>query len=164
MAKPKIKVPLDPTDKFIEMVGLVAILILIGLPFFYFDKLPESIPQHFGLNGKPDHFGDKGLLWGMPMIGASLYAMLSVFNKYPHIFSYPKKITEENAFSLYRIATKMLRLLNTSVACFFAYSTYTVIQTALGNQKEIGSYSILFFMTLIFGPIIYYMYKLIRGK
>ena len=57
--RPKLHIKLDTYDKIIEAIGWIGLLILIILPIYYYPELPEIIPRHFDLNGKPDGYGNK---------------------------------------------------------------------------------------------------------
>jgi len=157
--KPRIEIKLRPIDRVIEAIGVLALILLIALPLYYFDKLPETIPRHFGPNGEPDAYSGKSIIWTLPIIGVIMYFGLYWLNKYPHVFNYPKQVTTENARSLYTYGTRMIRTLNTIIACLFTYITYATIQVALGYQTGLGNWFMSIFITLIFGSIGYFSYK-----
>ena len=164
MERPKLKIKLAPVDKATELIGIIGLLILIALPIYFFDKLPEIIPRHFGVNGEPDGFSGKGIIWALPIIGSVMYVGMFWLNKYPHIFNYPQQVTKDNALRLYTIGTKMIRTLNAIITCFFAYITYSTIQTALGNQAGLGTWITPVFVRLIWGFTIYFLYKTMSQK
>lgn len=159
MKRPKIKIEKTSIDIVTEIIGLIGVVLLIGLPLYYFNTLPETIPRHFGANGEPDGFSGKGIIWALPIIGVLMYVGLFWLNKYPHTFNYPQKVTEENVEGLYTMGTKMIRTLNTIIASVFAYITYSTIQTALGNQNGLGAWFTPVFMLLIFGVTGYFLFK-----
>jgi len=160
MNRPRITIQRKPIDWVIEFIGIVGLIILIGLPIIYFSELPDIIPVHFGFNGQPDGFGTKAVIWVMPLLGGMLYLGMSLLNKHPHIFNYPQKVTEDNAERLYKTATRMMRVLNALVACIFAYITFAIIQTALGNHNGLGTIFMIILLILILGITIYSSYKL----
>lgn len=160
MSKPRIHIQLTPIDWVIELIGILGLFILIGLPTIYFGKLPDIIPVHFGFNGQPDGFGSKDAIWMMPILGTLMYLGISWLNKRPHIFNYPQKVTEDNAERLYKTATRMTRTLNAIIACIFAYITFVIIQTAFGNQNGLGTMFIIIFLILILGGTGYFSYKM----
>lgn len=164
MTKPKIKIPLDFSDKVLEGLGWIGAGLLIFLPIYYYGALPEIIPHHFNAHGKPDGFGSKGILWFLPIIGVVTYVGLAILNKYPHTFNYLHKITAENAERSYTNATKMIRVLNTSIVCFFALITYFTIQISLGNTTQIPPYYLYGFLCLILGLTSYYVVKSLKAK
>ena len=164
MKRPRIDIQPDFNDRIIELIGLIGLLILIGLPTYYYGKLPEEIPTHYGVSGQPDDFNSKGFIWLMPIIAVPMYFILLCLNRYPHIFNYPQEVTEDNAEHLYTIATKMIRSINTVISCVFAYLTYSTIQTALGKQDGLGTYFIPIFMIILFSIIGYSTYYSTKKK
>ena len=164
MERPKFKIELTPVDKATELIGIIGLLILIALPIYFFDKVPDTIPRHFGANGEPDGFSGKGIIWTLPIIGIVMYVGMFWLNKYPHIFNYPQQVTKDNALRLYTIGTKMIRTLNAIITCVFAYITYSKIQTALGNQDGLGTWFTPVFMILIFGVTGYFLYQSMNKK
>lgn len=164
MTKAKINIPLDFSDRVLEVLGWIGAGLLIFLPIYYYADLPEIIPQHFDVNGNPDGFGSKGILWFLPIIGVVTYVGLAIINKYPHTFNYLHKITAENAERSYTNATKMIRVLNTSIVCFFTLITYFTIQIALGNATQIPPYYLYGFLCLILGIVGYYVIKSTKEK
>ncbi len=162
--QPKINIEPEPIDWAIELIGIIAIILLSGLPMYYFDSLPDEIPSHFDISGNPDGYSGKGIIWLLPAVGLVMYVGLYFLNRYPHIFNYLITITQENALRQYKLATRFIRLLNTIVACLFCYITYATIQTAIGSQSGLGNYSVVFFLVSIFGVIGIYFYKSIKYK
>ncbi|MDC3132703.1 DUF1648 domain-containing protein [Flavobacteriaceae bacterium] len=142
MTRPIIKISLDNTDRLLICIGVLSLIILFGLPLYYFSSLPETIPIHFDLYGNPDGFANKNNIWALPIIGSLLYAGIHQLNKYPHLFNYPIKITEKNAAKQYQKAIKLLRTLNTIIVVLLTSISSGSIQTALGNQKGLNPYVI----------------------
>ncbi len=160
--RPKIQLELDSFDRFMEMVGKVSVILLIGLPLYYYGQLPDTIPTHFDANGMPNGYSGKATIWGLTFIGALTYGGLFWLNKYPHLFNYPKPITPENAEWQYKNSTRMIRSMNALITCFFAYANYSMIHTALGNQNGLGAYSLPIFLVLLFGMMGYFVLKMVR--
>lgn len=156
------KIELESIDKIIEWLGVLGLLILIGLPLYYFNELPETIPRHFGADGKPDAFSGKGIIWTLPVIGLAMYTGLFWLNKYPHIFNYPQQVSQENAKRLYTVGKRMIRTLNTLITCLFAYITYSTIQVALGNQSGLGTWFLPVFLILTLGTTAYFLSRFMR--
>ena len=160
--RPKIDIPLQRLDWITELLGFIGLCFLVGLPIYFFDSLPDEVPIHFDADGKPNGYSKKTGIWLLPSIGALMYFFMFWLNKYPHTFNYPQKVTQENARRLYTSATRMMRTLNAIIACAFAYITYAMLQTALGNQDGIGIWFLPVFLVGIFGLIGYFMYKSVK--
>lgn len=164
MNRPKVNIQKEYSDRTIRFIGLFALGILICLPLFNYNALPETIPQHFNLYGEPDAYGPKSIIWLLPIVGILLYVGMSWLSRYPHIFNYPIEITEENAAFQYKNAVRMINVLATLITCAFAYITFAMIQVALGNQQSLGTAFIIVFLLLIFGTMGYYIVKSLKSK
>lgn len=162
--KPKIDIEMNTFDRFLETTALIALLFLIGLPAYYFHRLPAIIPTHFGMTGVPDNTGPRGVIWFLPVTGLILYAALTVLNKYPHVFNYPAKITTENVRYQYKTATQLIRLLKVLIAAVFVYLTLSSIRTALGKQEGIGNYFVIGFVLLMSMIMSFYLYQIIKDR
>ena len=164
MERPKIHIELDEMDRILEVAGWLALAVLIALPIYYYGQLPEQIPTHFSVNGEPDDYNRKATIWMLPILGTAMYIGMFYLNKFPHIFNYTVEITEENAATQYRFATKMIRILNTIIAFIFAYIAYGSIQVAMGYQDGLGQYFLAFFLLATFGTIGYFLSKSYKKK
>jgi uncharacterized membrane protein len=164
MEQPKIKIEYEPADWIIEIAGAIGIILLLGIPAYFYNHLPEIVPQHFNAQGEVDGYGSKSFIWILPAIGLVSYFGLFWLNKYPHIFNYPTKITAENAHRQYKYATRFIRFLNVTIVWLFYYITYSMIQSALGFQSGPGTYFIAVFLLLIFAPIGFYIIKSVKAK
>ena len=162
MSRPKLKIELDQSDYFVEVLGRMGVILLLAIPLFYYSDLPDTIPTHFNATGEPDQYGSKAVVWLLPVIGLVTYLGLLWLNKYPHIFNYMGKITEENAYRQYQIATRMVRAMNAIIVWAFAYLTYFMIQIGLGKADGLGPYFIPVFLIVLFGTIGYYIYQSIK--
>jgi uncharacterized membrane protein len=138
-------------DVFAELIGLVGILFLIIYPLLHFTQLPDRIPIHFGLDGTPDQHANKIVIWTLPLLGLMTFLGLKKLNNFPHTFNYLQEITLENAKRQYTFASKMIRMLNTIIACVFSYITSQIVQIGFGNKAGLGTYFIQAFLILIIG-------------
>ncbi|MCB0639042.1 MAG: DUF1648 domain-containing protein [Lewinella sp.] len=159
MSRPKIPIPTDETDRLLDRLGWLALLVMIALPAYYFNALPEVIPRHFNLQGEPDGYGSKWMIWLLPAVGAAMFFGLRALYPYPHLYNYPVEISPENAERQYRGGVKLVRSLNTLVVMVFAYLTYGTIQAGLGNQWGLGNSFTLVFLGLLAILLGYYWYQ-----
>lgn len=163
MNNPKLKVKLTTFDYIVEIIGLIGIICLIVLPIYFFNDLPDKLPKHFNALGQPDSYSNKGMIWFLPMVTLLLYIGLTILNKFPHIFNYPTKVTNENAERLYRTGTKMVRLLKIIMVLSFAYLNFRIIKVGLNKAAGIGGLFIPIFLILVFGTIGIMIYKMMKN-
>jgi uncharacterized membrane protein len=164
MSRPRIKIGLQAVDRLTEMTGWAALILMIILPLVYMKELPDQVPRHFNLSGEPDAFAGKEIIWLSPLLGMILWAGLTLVNRFPHFFSYPVRITEENAGRLYRLATRTLRILKTLLITLFLYLTISIIWIGLGRATTLNGAGILCFILLIFLLVGVMIYKMIRNR
>ncbi|MCB0705389.1 MAG: DUF1648 domain-containing protein [Saprospiraceae bacterium] len=155
MQRPGIKIQPEPIDRIIEVIGLIGLILLIGIPLLFFSEIPDTIPRHFGVDGTPDRFANKSQIWVLPIIGLVLYVGLLWTSKYPHLFNFPQKITEQNANKQYKQAVRGMRLIKVVLVWVLAYITYSTIQTAQGNQNGLGNYLIPVLIITVVGMLGY---------
>lgn len=159
MSQPKINIALKPLDRVIEILGFVALMVLIALPLYYYNQLPDSIPTHYNAAGNADAYGSKASIWTFPIIGLVLFGFLFWLSKVPHYFNYAQKITDENAERQYTLATSILRYLNFFTTAILAYITFATIRSAQGIQDGLGVWFVLSITLIVLGATAYYMYQ-----
>jgi len=148
--RPKIKLTLSQLDKKLELTGKIFLVVMWGLTFYTFIKLPETIPTHFNVSGQADDYGNKLTILILPILATVIYFGLTELNKYPHIFNYMTKITEDNAQKQYTIATRMLRFLKLTILLIFSLIILFTYLTTIGVANGLGFW----FLPLILGLLL----------
>ncbi len=164
MSHIKVHITLERIDRWVNLLAFVAMTILIAMPLYWYDKLPDTIPIHFNMSGQADGFGSKGSIWILPLVGFILYVGLSVLVRYPHHFNYAAQIKSQNAKQQYRSATGLIRFLNLLITAVFAYLSISTVYTAMGNQEGLGSAFIWVFYSIVFVTLGYFMTKLVARQ
>ncbi len=131
--RPKIKIRLTSFDKAIELLAWIAVLGIWFVTLSNYMALPETIPIHYNLNGVVDGFGNKANILLLPIIATLMFIGMTILNKYPHIFSYPVTITEQNAFRKYTNATRLLRIVKLITVIIFGLIVLKIIQDVGGD-------------------------------
>jgi len=162
--RPKIKIEMTLTDKFLEVIGWSAAVLLWAMTAVYFTHLPENIPSHFNFAGKADDYGGRFTVFLLPVIGTVLFVLLTVLNKYPHIFNYPVKITPENALKNYSMAARFIRYLKFALLLLFIFINYFTIQTAMGESSGLGIWIHVIMILFLIVPLIFYVIKAFMAK
>lgn len=157
--RPRIKIELTVVDKIIELISWVLLIGIWILTITNYQNLPETIPIHFDSKGVADGFGNKSMLFHLPIVATVIFIGLTILNKLPHTFNYLQEITIENAFKQYRIATRMMRVLKLIIVLIFGLISYQVIKHAAGEIEGLGSWFLTFVLISIFVPTIYFMIK-----
>ena len=159
MSRPRIEVPWGAWDWVLELVGLAGLVMLLVVPAFYYQQLPESIPVHFNFQGQPDSFGPRETIWILPTIGTVLFLLMSIANQSPHTFNYTVKIDERNAEVEYAMATRMMRLIKALIVVVFVYLDWTSIQIALGESTGLYWWFAPAFLLALFGTVGFFVLR-----
>lgn len=160
--KPKINLKRTTTDLILELLTLAVLIFSWVDIIIHYPKLPGNIPIHFNGSGQPDAWGDPSTIFLLPIIGTLICIGLFYLNRFPHIFNYPQKITENNAKEMYQKATMMMRILNLTTILILTFISYQTIQTALGEREGLDDNILLWVIGASQLPLLYFgivMYK-----
>lgn len=160
----QINIPLEPIDRILLGLTGLGILALIGYVIYSYADLPESVPVHFNINGEADRWGSKASIQALPIIGIGLTIILGLTPRFPKYFNFPVKVTESNKNELYRLAFRMIRVINVIILVLFGFTTVHIVNSARGNQSESMNFFFLVFMMLMIGTTIYYLSKMYKAK
>ena len=138
MARPKIRIEPTIADKVVEILGWFVLLVTWIFTIASYSNLPDTIPIHYNGAGKADGFGSKINILILPFIATILYVGITVANKFPHVFNYPTRITEENALRQYTNATRMMRYLKLALVVLFGLIAFKTIQSTRGQSAGLG--------------------------
>lgn len=79
-----------------DILNFGVVFLLFNITLKKYKILPQSIPIHFNLEGKPDHFGNKRFAFLFPILGLLLFVGFYFLNLVPEKANYPVDITEGN--------------------------------------------------------------------
>ncbi|MBT8253336.1 MAG: DUF1648 domain-containing protein, partial [Bacteroidia bacterium] len=159
---PKIKVPYEQLDIFVELLNITLLLLIWGYTLTHYFDLPETIPVHFNAEGVADDYGNKAVIWILPAIATFLYFTMFLLNRFPHIHNYMVNITEENALKNYRLSTRVLRYVNLYCLLLFALLVYDMFNMSQGGEAKILSPE--FILVSIAAPIGLVAYAIYQQK
>jgi len=158
-AKPKIDIPVSGTETWLHRLAIATIGLSILLIALYYGQLPDRIPIHFDINGNPDSWSKKVMLWFLPiMLGATVGMLHLVSKMSPDNFNYPVKITAENAAYYYRKTRLGLALMNLVIGLMALFITWKMITIALGNSDSFSAWFIPGLLLAIALPIVIMVY------
>ena len=102
-------------------------------------QLPETVPIHFGVTGRPDGYGPKIALAMLPVISIVMYISLS-FGEASNRFNIPWKLTDENKEALLAHCRKLLWLMKVHTSALLAYIQWKAAETALSRADGLGAW------------------------
>lgn len=164
MSRPKIKLKKNGFDVTIEILAFTLILASALLIGYYYNQLPDKLPIYFNWPTKDENgIGEKDLLWASPIISGLIGIAIFKLNQYPWIYNYPTEIKPE-AERIYRMATRMLRVLNLILGFTCFVLTLFSILAAQNKLNGLDRFLLPTLPFLFLTPTIYYLIKSIRFK
>lgn len=151
--RPRIQIKWKRIDYLLELAGLIALSAMLFVSAYHYRDLPEQIPTHFNASGQVDAWGQRESIWLLPGIAAIMYLLLTLLNRFPHLFNFPVKVTEANAERLYTIGTRAVRLLKIALILMMLYLNWKTISIALANQTGFSMFAIIVFLLAVTGLI-----------
>jgi uncharacterized membrane protein len=162
--RPKIGIRLTRFDQLLETISVVLLVLIWALVLYSYPRLPGIIPIHYDAAGEVNGYGSKNTILIFPFLALAVYILLTRLNKYPHVFNYMNKITEENAERQYTMATRMIRYLKLIVLLTLAFITVSTYLTTAGITKGPGSWFLPCILAMLFIPTIVLIVKSFRTK
>ncbi len=153
---------------FPHILFLPTFLITIGLSiwlFYVYPALPDVIPTHWGIDGKPDAWSNKSFFSVFFLIFTLLFTQLLIYGMAYGIFNSSVQIKAQNSkLSLQR--EHEIRKLNTEIMAFINFITTLFlgileVQSSWSildeNIKLSIVYTVPIFLILTLGSVYYYM-------
>lgn len=162
--RPRIELPLTSVDYVLEALAALGLVLLLMTMFRHFGVLPDTIPSHFGIDGKPNAYHSKGILWILPAFAGVLYLILSLVNRRPDRFNYNVNITEENAERQYYLGTRILRAVKAFAMLLFAFIVRQVVLITQGEAQGLGSWVIPVLLAGMIGLVLYFWTNSTKNK
>jgi len=159
--RPKIIVPQNSTDLWIDRFSFLLFFIIWLSVFVYYPDLPNEIPTHFNGRGQADAFGSKQSIWILMGVFSSIFIGIYILNKYPHLHNYTVKITEENALKNYRFSTRVLRVVNFLNLLLLAYILKTMMTPYEKQSTAFGGW---FLPTIMIGSLVLIIYIFVKAN
>lgn len=149
----------QPGVWLLEGLTILGLLFLIVVPVACYSALPETIPTHFDLNGEPDGWGSREMIFILPGVGLVLYVLMTFIGRSPHRHNYLWEITESNAPMQYALAVRVVSLIKCEVVWLFAILAWLMIRTAQGERDGIGLAFLPLMIVLLLGTMTWYFIR-----
>lgn len=150
-------------NKYLDITGIIILIILIGITFLYWGKAPNTVPIHFNFKGEIDAYGSKNTIFILLFIAIIIYIGLAILSKYPQIYNYCIEITPKNKEKQYSMASTFIRIINIEMLLIFFYiQINTAISMNSGKMLSIAFLPISLF--ILFGSVGFYIYKSIKSS
>lgn len=152
--------------------SIAALLALVSwaIAIYYWDKLPQVIPIHFGISGQADGWANKSIfnVFLMPFLQSLLLGLFVILYYKPQYSDIPTtmwlmtldKKHRDHAFSLIRI---MLVGMSLWIGLLFTYITYGSNVSALNHDLGLSSPLLFSIIGLMIIWLIFWTVKVYRA-
>ena len=155
--RPILKIALSTADKVEEALCIVILALLWAGVIVVFPTLPDSIPRHFNAAGTADGFGSKSNLFVLPLVASFEYLLITILQRYPHIYNYLNEVTPENAERMYTSAIKLMRHIKLVVLIILTAVVVLIYRSVVTNSFGIGTWFLPASIGLLLIPLVIYL-------
>jgi uncharacterized membrane protein len=122
------------TSWLLEIIAFAPLAAAFVIVAQQWPRLPDKIPTHFGVSGKPNGSSGKGSLWFLLFIDAVTYTLLTAASKYQRLINIPLRV-DRGAPEVHRILSSMMTVLKAVLMLVFLYLIATSVEVALGRAS-----------------------------
>ena len=159
MKRPIISPKKESVDVFLEFASFTMLGAIWLLTAFQYAKLPDIIPVHFNASGEADGWGDKAILWILPLLTLVLTFLMKLLAGKPHLHNYPVKITEDNAEERYLRSARILRIAMLWMNVIFFFIMTLVLRSAVSTFENSGMTVLVVILTSTVGFVVFSVYN-----
>jgi uncharacterized membrane protein len=152
--------------KTLEAISLGMLAVLFWMTYSAVHgpaPLPERVPTHFDIAGRPNAWGSPSGIFLLPAIAGALYLLITVGALFPASFKYPIRVTEENRPRLEALSRQMLAWVKVDLVCLFAWIQWNIIAAMRQERFTMSPATVPAFMVLILGTTAWYIVAMIRA-
>ena len=146
------------------LVFFAILIAIINLVFaaYSFANLPAVIPIHFGIDGKPNGWGDKYTIFLIPLINLALVGFMASVRKHP--FSYlnlPIKLSNNNLEERVKLGRQLLDLICVAISTLFFFVELHIVKSSQNSLSSNGIFFVIIsIVAIILGLSAFYTIKI----
>ncbi len=140
--------------KIIFICSILLLIISIVYKIVIYQILPEQIPIHYGVDGKPDDFASKQSIWILTVVSILIFALLNLTASQAKE-GFPLLNASEYVKKQPEIAVLYLQSMAFCCLLLFTYIDYITIQISLGNEVSLGI-GFFILLVLLFATVVFF--------
>ncbi len=160
--RPRIGMPLSKSEKVLESIGALIVLLYFLKLVMVWDSLPKFMVLDFSFFGNVDLFGSKDYLMMLGIVLAILYGILTFCSFKPCCFYYFITVTEKNARGVYKITRVFLEVLKIEVAAGFVYNEMMLIASTKVGPIHTGAFGHIIVWGSVIATIVVYFFLIYK--
>lgn len=147
--------------RLIEVFTLLIVVTGFVIPAVLYSGLPNEIPVHFDLNGDPDSYRPKALIWILPAASLLLYLFTTGLAYLPKLLNRRAPVINDKVERLYRRVKLMFSLVKLTGA---AILTFITVEILFNPQRLLASLLtiVALLLALMALLLIFYVYRRLK--
>ena len=130
----------------LEILSLAFALAPLLIMLRSWDTLPDEIPAHFGITGKPDRWGGKWQAWAVPIISIGMYAVFSTISgTWQWLLGQPTGLPN---------GIQPLLLLKPGIGLLMTYVTWMTVRVARKEAEGLNPWILYGLVALMLAPVV----------
>lgn len=133
---------MKPHNNLLVFLAILIAIINLVYAAYSFANMPDIIPIHFGIDGKPNGWGEKYTIFFIPIINLALVGFMASVRKHP--FSYLNlsiKLSNNNLEERVKLGKQLLDLISVAISTLFFFVELHIV---ISSQNPISSNGLFF--------------------
>lgn len=147
-------------DKMLDTAGWFGLATLVIITVFTYFRVPDTIPVHFNIVGRPNGFGNKLFLFAV--LGIACFIFFSITLTIKYVFASPKATAIPN--KNLDFAIRIVRFLKLMVMIGFIYIMVITNLIVDHVTDGLGSFFLPAVVITLLFPVAYFFKKTMREK
>jgi len=153
---------LGSTSKLYEILSLVALALLILIPLYFYDQLPERMPVHYNGRGVADRFGSPSGVWTLPGVGAFVYLLLTLLKRLPFSPKPMDKRPLDIQKQEHQLGLDLMLHLKVVILWLFVLMLWYMCAGAISGSNSLPAMLLPFFLIAVFATIGWSLVKVFK--
>jgi uncharacterized membrane protein len=152
--------------KILEAIslGALAVLFWITLRTLYGpERLPDRIPTHFDLVGRPNGWGSPSALLLLPLVALAIYLGITLTSRFPAVFHYPVRVTPQNRPRLQALSVRMIVSLKAELMCLFAWIQWSIVGAVRNGSGSLSLALVPVSLVAVFATVGWHLVAMLRA-
>jgi uncharacterized membrane protein len=152
--------------KVLEAISLGALAVLFWITcrtIYGPERLPDRIPTHFDLAGRPNGWGSPTALLLLPVVAVAIYLGITLTSRFPSAFHYPVRVTPQNRPRLQALSLQMIVCLKTELMCLFAWIQWSIVEAVRNGSGSLSVALVPLSLVAVFATVGWHLVAMFRA-
>jgi len=124
--------------------------------------LPARLPSHFGMDGMPNAYASRTVVWAVAGISVAMYLSLLLVQKFPGKMNLPRPVGDPDRPRVEALGVEMIGWLRLELAWTFAYMLWSIEQVGTHHREGLGVWFLFASMGLTMATLVWFLVKMKR--